>query len=131
MLIPQGVLRRSSPITFRRIQGVTRTTIATPKDKILFAGLSHNHKHVAERNMANGMPGCACEKTATSLDKCCCKAKPILDYRCRYCMVKLKKADKDWYNEILGGLEREILSQDIDKEERAALTARPGTSFSN
>ena len=29
--------------------------------EILFAGLSHNHNTIAERNMLNGMPGCACE----------------------------------------------------------------------
>ena len=69
---------------------------SNPGDKILFAGLSHNHKNVAERNIANGMPGCACEKTATSLDKCCCTAKPILDDTRRYSTAKLKRADKDW-----------------------------------
>ena len=46
---------------FKAIQGWTR----------LFAGLSHNHKHVAERNMANGMPGCACEEPAISRKDCC------------------------------------------------------------
>ena len=32
---------------------------------ILFAGLSHNSKKITERNMSNGMPGCACEPPAT------------------------------------------------------------------
>ena len=32
---------------------------------ILFAGLSHNSKQLTERNMSNGMPGCACEPPAT------------------------------------------------------------------
>ena len=66
------------------------------------------------------MPGCACTKTVTSLDDCCCNAKSILDDTCRYSMAKLKKADKDWYNYIVGCLEWEILSQDMDKEEPTA-----------
>ena len=32
-------------------------------------------------------------------------------------MNKLKKADEDWYNVIVGGTEWEILSSDMDKEE--------------
>ena len=62
---------------------------------ILFGGLSHNHLTVTERNMLNGMPGCACDQPASNLDQCSCKAKPILDNTCRYSMSKLKKADKD------------------------------------
>ena len=44
---------------------------------ILFAGLSHNSKHLTERNMFNEMPGCACDPPAPSLEQCSCKAKPI------------------------------------------------------
>ena len=93
---------------------------SNPGDKILFAGLSHNHKNVAERNMANGMPGCACEPPAISVEYCCCNATPILDDTCKYSMAKLKKADQDWYSDIVGGHEWEILSQDMDKEEPTA-----------
>ena len=32
-------------------------------------------------------------------------------------MNKLKKADPEWYNAIVGGTEWEILSSDMDKEE--------------
>ena len=32
-------------------------------------------------------------------------------------MIKLKKADQDWYNAIVIGTEWEILSSDMDKEE--------------
>ena len=46
---------------------------------ILFAGLSHNSKNLTERNILNSMPGCRCEPPATSLEKCSCSAKPILE----------------------------------------------------
>ena len=97
---------------------------SNPEDNILFASLSHNHRNVAERNMANGMPGCACEEPAISRKDCCCNVKPILDDTCNYSLAKLKKADKDWYNDIVGGLEWEILSQDMDKEEPTAAHRR-------
>ena len=98
---PSGCVSSKFSDHFQANTGSDPDHYSNPKDKILFAGLSHNHKHVAERNMANGMPGCACEKTATSLDKCCCKAKPILDDTCRYSMAKLTKADKDWYLSLI------------------------------
>ena len=87
---------------------------------ILFAGLSHNSNKLTERNILNGMPGCACDPPALSLDTCCCKAKPILDEfggGLRYSMDKLEKADLDWYTSIVGGTEWEILSSAMDKEE--------------
>ena len=88
-----------------------------PALNTLFAGLSHNIKNLLERNMSSGMPGCACEPTATRLEYCNCKAKPILDDTCRYSMIKLSKADLNWYHAIVGGTEWEILSSDMDKEE--------------
>ena len=47
-------------------------------DNILFAGLSHNSIHLTERNIYNGMPGCACDPPAACLENCTCKAKPML-----------------------------------------------------
>ena len=88
-----------------------------PSCNMLFAGLSHNSKNLAERNLSNGMPGCACEKIPSSLEGCNCKAKPILDDTLKYSMNKLKKADPEWYKAIVGGTEWEILSSDMDKEE--------------
>ena len=88
-----------------------------PALNTLFAGLSHNTRNLLERNMSSGMPGCACEPTATRLEYCNCKAKPILDDTCRYSMIKLSKADLNWYHAIVGGTEWEILSSDMDKEE--------------
>ena len=87
---------------------------------ILFAGLSHNIKHLAERNIFNGMPGCTCDPPARSLDSCGCKAKSILvetGETLRYCSNKLKKADPEWFSNIVGGTEWEILSSDMDKED--------------
>ena len=83
---------------------------------IEFAGLSHNTINLTQRNISNRMPGCACETPAISLEKCSCKAKPLLDDDCKYSLNKLKKADPDWYNAIQGGTEWEILSSDMDTE---------------
>ena len=94
-----------------------------PDAVILFAGLSHNSLNLTERNMLNGMPGCACDPPATCLEQCTCNAKPILEEKggkLRYSMNKLKKADSDWYTAIVGGTEWEILSRDMDKEEPGA-----------
>ena len=88
-----------------------------PALNTLFAGLSHNIKNLFERNMSSGMPGCACEPTAISLEYCDCKANPILDDTGRYSMIKLSKADLNWYHAIVGATEWEILSSDMDKEE--------------
>ena len=45
---------------------------------VLFAGPSHNSKHLTQRNIFNGRPGSACDPPATCLDNCFYKAKPIL-----------------------------------------------------
>ena len=37
-----------------------------PSFNVLFAGLSHNSRNLTERNMSNGMPGCACEPPASN-----------------------------------------------------------------
>ena len=61
-----------------------------------------------------------CEDPALSLEDCTCKAKPILHEvggSLKYSMNKLKKADQEWYTNIVGGTEWEILSSDMDKEE--------------
>ena len=90
---------------------------------ILFAGLSHNSKNLTERNILNSMPGCRCDPPATSLEKCSCSAKPILEEHgqsLRYSMSKLKKEDLEWYTSIVGGGEWEILSCDMDIEEPEA-----------
>ena len=88
-----------------------------PRYNILFAGLSHNSKNITERNMSNEMPGCACDPPPKTFEECKCKAKPILNDTFKYDMSKVKKADQDWYNAIVGGTDWEILSSDMDKEE--------------
>ena len=84
-----------------------------------FAGLSHNSKNLAERNIVNSMPGCACEPPARSLSDCGCKAKPILVEKggvLVYSMERLKSVDKDWYDMIRSGSEWEVLSAKMDRE---------------
>ena len=102
---------------FKSFAGMDPDHYYDPAYNIPFAGLSHNSKHLAERNLHGGMPGCACDPLPKSLDGCKCKAKPILDDALRYSMNKLKKEDPEWYNAIVGGTEWEILSSDMDKEE--------------
>ena len=105
---------------FRSSAGMDPDHYYDPRYNILFAGLSHNSKNLAERNLQGGMPGCACEKIPLSLDGCNCKAKPILDDTLKYSMDKLKKEDPEWYNAILCGTEWDILSSAMDKEEPTA-----------
>ena len=91
-----------------------------PDCVILYAGLSHNSKNLCERNIQHGMPGCSCEPVATTLDKCNCYAKPILEEkggRLVYSITKLRNVDQDWHTAIAGGCEWEILSSDMDIEE--------------
>ncbi len=78
---------------FRSNAGMDPDHYNDPFHKTLFAGLSHNSKNLAERNMSGGMPGCACDHRPRSLDGCKCKAKPILDDTLKYSMDKLKKED--------------------------------------
>ena len=102
---------------FRSNAGIYEDHYFDPSHNILFASLSHNSKKIAERNMSGGMPGCACDHRPRSLDRCECKAKPILDDALRYSMKKLNMEDPEWYNAIVSGTEWEILSSDMDKEE--------------
>ena len=102
---------------FKSSAGMDPDHYYDPSRNILFAGLSHNSKNLAERNLSNGMPGCACDPPARSLEYCKCKAKPILDDTCKYSRNKLKKADPEWYNAIVGGSEWAILSSAMDIEE--------------
>ena len=105
---------------FRSSAGMDPDHYYDPLHNILFAGLSHNSNNLAERNVSHGMPGCACDPAPRSLEDCKCKAKPILDDTLKYSMSKLKKADRDCYNAIVGGTEWEILSSAKDKEEPTA-----------
>ena len=102
---------------FRSNAGMDQDHYHDQSYNILFGGLSHNSKNLAERNLQGGMPGCACDPPPKSLDGCKCKAKPILDDALNYNMNKLKREDLEWYNAIVGGTEWEILSSDMDKEE--------------
>ena len=102
---------------FKNNAGMDPDHYYDPNYNVLFAGLSHNSKNITERNMSNAMPGCACDPPTKRLEDCKCKVKPILDDTCRYDMSKVKKADQDWYNAIVGGTEWEILSSDMDREE--------------
>ena len=113
----QGVPSTKFSSYFNARAGMDPDHYIDPAVCICFGGLSHNSKKLTERNISHGMPGCACDPVASSLEFCKCKAKPILDDRCRYSMQKLNKADQDWYNAIVGGIEWEILSSDMDKEE--------------
>ena len=47
-----------------------------PLYNVLFAGLSHNSKHITERNMSNDMPGCACEPPPKGLRTANAKPNP-------------------------------------------------------
>ena len=55
---------------FRSNAGMDRDHYYDASDKILFGGLSHNSKNLAERNLQGAMPGCACDPLPKSLDGC-------------------------------------------------------------
>lgn len=92
-------------------------------ENIRYAGLSHNSKNLTERNMKHRMPGCACDPPAPSLEKCSCKAKPLLmdiGGQLVYDLDKLLQADKEWFTNLMAGCEWEVLSSKMDIEEPTA-----------
>ena len=81
-----------------------------------YGALCHNTGNLINRNIYGGMLGCACDTHQTA-EKCTCKAKPLLDDNGNYSLEKLRSRDSDWYTDIMGGIEWEILDCRIDIED--------------